>query len=109
MAKAKYWHKGNSIDYVNETDAAIEANTIVVIGSRVGIAGTDIGVGETGTLVMEGIFKMPKGDAEISVGDNVYFNAEGGIATKTETDTPAGYAVGAAAASAAEVLVKLAG
>lgn len=109
MAKAKYWQKGNNIDYVNETDAVVEANTIIVIGSRVGIAGMDIGVGETGTLVMEGVFKMPKGNAEIAIGDNVYFNAESGVVTKTDTDTPLGYAVGTAAAAAAEVLVKLAG
>ena len=56
MAKAKYWHKGNSIDYVNNTDAIIEANTVVVIGSHIGMAGTDIAPGETGSLVMEGVW-----------------------------------------------------
>lgn len=109
MAKAKYWHKGNSIDFVNSTSEAIEANTIVVLGSHVGIAGTDIGVGEMGTLVMEGVFKMPKGNTAIDLGDDVYFNADSGTITKTATDTPAGYAVAAAGASDTEVLVKLAG
>lgn len=109
MAKAKYWHKGSSIDFVNSTGEVIEANTIVVFGSHVGIAGTDIGVGETGTLVMEGVFKMPKGGVAISAGDNVYFNAESGTITKTTTDTPAGYAVAEAGTSEMEVLVKLAG
>lgn len=109
MAKAKYWHKGNSIDYVNNTDAIIEANTVVVIGSHIGMAGTDIAPGETGSLVMEGVWKIPKGDVEIEAGDAVYFNAASGMITKTNSDVPAGYAVEAAAASAAEVLVKLAG
>lgn len=109
MAKAKYWHKGNNIDYVNGTDAIIEAGTVVVIGSRIGIAGTDIAPGEKGSLVMEGVWKIPKGDAEIAAGDAVYFNADSGTITKTTSDIPAGYATEAAAVSATEVLVKLAG
>lgn len=109
MAKANYWHKGNSIDFVNSTDKIIEASEIVVIGNHVGIAGTEIGIGETGTLIMEGVFKMPKGSAAISVGEDVYYNAESGTITKTTTDTPTGYAVAAAGASDAEVLVKLTG
>ncbi|MBQ9090932.1 MAG: DUF2190 family protein [Anaerotignum sp.] len=109
MAKAKYWHKGNSIDYVNGTDAVIEAGTVVVIGSHIGVAGTDLAPGEAGSLVMEGVFKIPKGGADIAAGDEVYFNADSGEITKESTDVPAGYATEAAAASATEVLVKLAG
>lgn len=109
MAKAKYWHKGVSIDYMNNGDAVIEANSVVVVGKHIGIAGTDIAPGETGSLVTEGVFKFAKGDADIVIGDDVYFNAAGGIITKTDTDIPAGYAVAAAGTTETEVLVKLAG
>lgn len=109
MAKAKYWHKGNAIDFINGTDAVIEANTIVAVGKRVGVAGTDIAPGETGSLVMEGVWKFPKGDADVTAGDAVYFNVDGGIITKADTDIPAGYATETAGAAATEVLVKLIG
>ena len=110
MAKAKYWHKGAVIDYVNETAETIEANTIVALGtSRIGVAGTDIPAGETGTLVMEGVFKIPKGDAALTAGAAVYYNADSGVITAEKTDIPAGYAVQAADAAATEVIVKLAG
>ena len=109
MAKAIYWQEGKSIDFVNSTNAIIEAGEIVVIGNHVGIAGTEIGIGETGTLVMEGVFKMPKGSEAIGAGEDVYFSAENGQITKTTTDTPTGYAVAAAGASDAEALVKLTG
>lgn len=118
MAKAVYWQEGNNIDYKNTTGELISAGTIVVFGGRTGIAGTDIPAGETGVLVVSGIFRMPKGSEEISVGDTVYFDADAETVTKNaETGESAakkqnaalGYAVEAAASGAAEVLVKLMG
>ena len=51
MGKATYWQRGETIDFKNETGAKIEANTIITLGSRVGIAGTDINPGEVGSSV----------------------------------------------------------
>lgn len=111
MAKANYWQKGDSIDYANTATAAIEANTIVVIGSHIGIAGGEIPAGAVGTLFLEGVFRLPKGETEISLGDTLYFDAESGTvtATKAEKLFAVGYAVEAAAAAQAEVLTKLHG
>ena len=36
MSKAEYWQRGEAIDFVNSTDAKIEANQIVTFGNRVG-------------------------------------------------------------------------
>lgn len=108
MAKATYWQRGETLDYKNNTSATIEANTIIVIGKRIGVIGTTIYPGEKGSLHVSGIYSIPKtADVEIALGANVYF--DGTAITTTETDTPAGYAVEAAAADAATVLVKLLG
>ena len=37
MAKAAYWQRGESLDYLNKTNAVIEANTIIALGTRIGI------------------------------------------------------------------------
>ena len=64
MSKAEYWQRGEAIDFVNSTDAKIEANQIVTFGNRVGVAGTPIEVGETGSLHVFGVFEMPKKEGE---------------------------------------------
>lgn len=109
MAKATYWQRGESLDYKNTTDAIIEENTIIDIGTRVGITGTYINPGETGSLHVCGVYEMPKADSEaIAFGAAVYFN--GTIVTTTaESNTPAGYAAAKAEAADSVVLVKLLG
>lgn len=108
MSKAEYWQRGEAIDFANNTGAAIEANEIVVLGSHVGVAGTPIAAGETGTLHVFGVFEMPKKEAEaITAGADVYY-ADGAI-TATEGTVKAGYATEAAAADATSVKVKLLG
>lgn len=42
VSKAAYWQRGETIDFRNETNAAIEENTVVVIGKRIGITGMRI-------------------------------------------------------------------
>ena len=42
MAKAEYWQKGSAIDYTNATATRIEANEIVPLTTRIGIAGMPI-------------------------------------------------------------------
>ena len=48
MSKAEYWQRGESIDYKNAGSSAIEANSVIVLGKRVGVAGMTIQPGETG-------------------------------------------------------------
>lgn len=106
--KATYWQRGESLDYVNETMAVIEANTIIDLGTRIGVAGTSINPGEKGSLHVTGVYEIAKtGVEEIAMGAAVYFDGSG--ITNTTGGTLAGYAAEKAAADAKVVLVKLQG
>jgi len=110
MSKAIYWQRGETIDYKNLTDKKIDANTILVIGSRIGIAGTEILPNETGSLHVTGVFKMDKKPSEaITAGAEVYFDSTAGTITATvsASGVKAGFAVEAAAADDAGVAVKI--
>lgn len=108
MSKAAYWQRGESLDYVNNTDAVIEANTIISLGTRIGVAGTDINPREKGSVHVTGVYEINKtGTGEIAMGAAVYFDGTG-ITTDT-SGTPAGYAAAAAEADATVILVKLLG
>ncbi len=118
MAKAAYWQRGESLDYVNETTAIIEANTIIPLEGRIGVAGTMINPGEIGSLCMTGVYEIAKtGKAEIKMGAAVYFDGTGitDAADNGKTDgekegyIPAGYAARTAAAEDEVILVKLPG
>ena len=108
MSKAAYWQRGESLDYVNNGSTVIEANTIVDLGTRIGVAGTDINPNEKGSLHVTGVYEIEKtGTAEIAMGAAVYFDGTG--ITNASSGTPAGYAAAAAGADAKVILVKLLG
>ncbi len=110
MSKAAYWQRGETLDYMNNTDTKIEANTVIPFGSHIGVAGTDILPGELGSLVVTGVFEIPKTAAgAIEMGADVYFDGNGITDTRGEGAIPAGYAAQAAAAADTVVLVKLGG
>lgn len=109
MSKATYWQRGESLDYVNSGSTVIEANTIIPLGTRIGVAGTDINPGEKGSVHVTGVFEINKTDAgAIEMGAAVYFDGTG-ITTTAASNTPAGYAAQAAGADDTVVLVKLLG
>lgn len=109
MAKATYWQRGESLDYVNSTDAVIEANTIISLGTRIGIAGTSINPGEKGSVHVTGVYEIAKtGVGEIAMGAAVYFDGTG-ITNTASGNIPAGYAAQAAGADDAVIFVKLLG
>lgn len=113
MSKATYWQRGETLDYVNETTAVIEAGTILPIGGRIGIAGTSINPNEKGSIHVTGVFVMDKtSDAEIRQGTAVYFDGAGitdQLKTGDKDCIPAGYAAQTAGASTRTILVKLPG
>lgn len=110
-SKANFYQPGHTLDYPNTTTAAIPANTIVSLISRVGVIGMDINPGEVGVVHVEGVFKMPKAaGVAVTMGQLVYFNvAAGSITTSASGCIPAGYAAAAAIAADSVVLVKLLG
>lgn len=108
MGKASYWQRGETIDYVNSGTETIEADTIVVFGSRIGVAGTDIFPGGKGSLHVTGVFGMPKGSGEIAAGADVYYSADSGeISASAESGTKAGFAVCGAGNDEPYVYVKI--
>lgn len=108
MAKAAYWQRGESLDYPNNGSTVIEANTIVDLGTRIGIVGTDINPNEKGSLHVTGVYEIEKtGTSEIAMGAAVYFDGTG--ITNETSGTPAGYAADTATADATVILVKLLG
>lgn len=109
MSKASYWQRGETIDYINDGTEMIEANTIIVLGSRIGIAGTDILPGEKGSIHVTGVYEVPKDGAEISTGADVYYSESDGSfsVTEAESSVKAGFAAQDAAAGDPSVFVKI--
>lgn len=107
MSKASYWQRGESLDYKNATETTIEANTVVALAERIGIAGTDILPGAVGDLHMSGVFEFDKTSANaIPMGTSVYFDGTG-ITETAESNTPAGFAAADATAEDKKILVKI--
>lgn len=105
---AKYWQRGETLDYT--PGEAVKNGAVVSLGTRIGIAGSDIAANEQGQIHVVGVFEMAKDDAEITLGAAVYYNADDDQITATAGDNvPAGYAVQAAKAADTTVLVKLLG
>ena len=107
---------------MNRTEETIEAGSVIAFGDRVGVAGADIPPGETGSLHVEGVFEVPKGEGAIEAGTDVSFDAAAMLfkmealavssanAPYNSTSKPgvrAGYAAQDAAADAETVLVKI--
>lgn len=110
MANASYWQRGETLDFINDTEETIEAGTVVTFGERIGVAGTDIPPGTVGAVHVTGVYGMPKTvDAEVRMGIPVYLDGEGITDTKGDAAVLAGYAAQTAAAGDAEILVKLLG
>lgn len=112
VSKAAYWQRGETIDFRNETSVAIEENTVVVIGKRIGITGMRIEPGEMGDLHVTGVFEFTKKSGEaISVGSELFFNPAEGYITSTEAEgtVVAGFAAAEVIAEASSVLVKING
>ena len=108
MSKATYWQRGESLDYTNTGIILIKAGTIIDLGTRIGVTGTDIKPGETGSLHVTGVYAIAKTGTEIiEMGTAVYFDGDG--ITSAAGSTPAGYAAATAEADATEILVKLLG
>ena len=107
--KAEYIQQGNNWDYTNATEETIKAGTIIIIGQVCTVAGCDIAPGETGTVVTDGVWSMPKSAAEIKAGTAVYYDEESDCASATKSDSVIGIAITDAPTEAAVVMVRLNG
>lgn len=111
MMKASYCQRGEALDYTNGSTLKIEAGDVINLTTRIGVAGTEIMSGATGSVHVVGVFKMDKAASEaISIGTAVYYDDTNECITATaESNVPAGYAVSSALASDPYVYVKLLG
>ena len=107
MAKASYVQKGDTIDYTNASETAIEYHDVVVIGSLVGVALEPITKGSTGAVGIVGVYALPTDAGDIAAGDPVYWDASAGKATKTNSGSLALAGVAVAASAGGAVNVKL--
>lgn len=107
--KAMYLQRGETLDYKNTTDATIPAGSVVAIKTHIGVAGTDILPGATGSLHVSGVFTMAKADGkEVVMGDALYMDTESdNLTTEAEGNVPAGYAAADAASTDPTVQVNI--
>lgn len=90
---ARYIKEGNTICKSNDSRATILYGDVVKLGTRVGIAASNISPGEIGSISVVGVYEMAAEKTEVfSIGDTVYLNESGNI-TKTKGDTIAGWIV----------------
>lgn len=70
---------GETIEYAN-AGSAISAGDVVVVGTQIGIALTDIAATTgVGTVAMEGVFTVPKVSAAvIAQGEEVFYDVSAG-------------------------------
>lgn len=105
---ANYVQKGKAIDYKNSGSADIAYGDVISLTTRIAVATSNIAVGDTGAVEVEGVFDMPKATEEIALGAAVYWSVANKKITATSTgNVPAGWAIAAAASADTRVLVKI--
>lgn len=103
--KAKYWQKGEALDYVNKTEKMIEHGDVVVLADRIGVAGDNILPNKSGVVHVTGVFEFEKsGKEEIIAGTKVFYTDDG---IAKEGSVTAGYATEDSAADNTKVFVKI--
>lgn len=109
VSTATYWQRGESLDYTNPDAEIIPAGSVVSLGSRIGVAGTEIPANGVGSVHVMGVFIIAKTESEdVKMGDALYFDADTGKITKTgEGKVPAGYAAAPSATEDTTVAVNI--
>lgn len=106
--RARYWQKGEVLDYKNETEEIIPENTAVLIGSRLGVTGTLIAPGEIGSLHITGVFELEKAAEKIEIGQIVYYDVDADKITVTAgSNVQVGFAAASFGEEETKVLVKI--
>lgn len=82
---AEYMQRGEVIDYVNSTEAAIPAGTLIQLGDAVGVTGTDIPPNGVGSVHIEGVFRFANDSKTIGLGKVVYLK-DGKVSDTKEGD-----------------------
>ncbi len=81
--QARFIHDGKSVDFFPVADIA--AGTVIVEGDLVGVTKLDIPAGRLGALAVVGVFDVAKGNAAITLGAKIYWDATAKQAVTTAT------------------------
>lgn len=100
-----------AVALVAAAPAKIASGDLVKAGDLVGVAATDILPGDSGSVVIEGVFEVPKAAGFAAPqGTKLYFDAAANVVNGTPANNAfAGYAYEAAAAGDATVRLRLIG
>jgi predicted RecA/RadA family phage recombinase len=105
----KYKASGKVMDYL--ATSAIASGAVLVIGSKVAVALTDIANGATGSVQTAGVFEVAKLSSDVvAQGAALYWDAGNSRVTLTVgANVPAGYAFAAAGNAVTTVQIVLNG
>ena len=96
MAK-NYVQEGKIIDWTNG-GSTVSSGAVVVIGTLIGVALTDIAGGATGPVQIGGVFNLPKVDAAvIAAGETLTWDVSAGEFDDDQATPAVGDVTGAAA------------
>ena len=100
--------EGNTMPYTAGSN--VDSGDLVIAGTMAGVAITDIADGETGTLRLTGVVKLPKASAADAIDQGNACYHVGGEITHTDNSGAnelVGYAYADASAEATEIYVRL--
>lgn len=77
--------KGETLSFTNNGEDDIASGDVVPLPNRIAVAVTDISVGKSGSIDLEGVFELPKKSTDVvEFGDDLYWDT----ANKRLTLTP---------------------
>jgi len=98
----KYLSEGATIQYANGTGSAVSSDDVVNMNGVLGVALADIPDGETGSVRINGVFRMPKASAAvIAQGETLTWDVSAGEFDDSSATPAAGDVTGATAVAAA--------
>lgn len=104
---ARYVQRGETIDFINNTSAVIEAGDVVTLGTRIGVAATTIDVGAKGAVNVIGVYEFTAlGTEALTIGQAVYFK-DGKIQATSTDAVAAGWVVEAKVQAGTTAKVKI--
>ena len=108
MAK-NFVQEGKVINWTNHFSLNVKSGQAVLVGDLVGVAGLDIPAGESASVQLDGVWRLPKVDKlALDQGAIVYLGLETGLITSVPVDgIKAGYVFVAAEQTDTEVDVLL--
>lgn len=108
VTAATYIQRGESLDYINNGDTALEGGTVVALETRIGVIGGNTAPGAVGSVHVMGVFEIKKAAGkEVKQGAALYYDADAGEITDDASKIPAGYAATASKSEAETVLVNI--